>query len=261
MKNITQTLLNGIKNQTMRLSVLLILISSQAQAVETNRVWINVTGAQGAFSQALVGYRTGATDGVDHGVDGAYMNNGAIALTSLIGSARYAIQFKGLPVSVTDAMPLSFSASFNGTYTFAIDHLDGFFSNSNCGIYIHDTATNTFSNLKMGSYTFTANAGMHNNRFEFVYTEDSTALGTDQNTLTTENLNVSKNNTNIIIDSGDILLKDITLYSINGQLLYQNQNNNSSQIIISSLMLSRQPIIIKVTTQDGISVTKKWLYP
>lgn len=260
MKNITQTLLNGIKNQTMHLSVLLILISCQAQA-ETNRVWINVTGAQGAFSQALMGYRTGATDGVDHGVDGAYMNNGAIALTSLIGSVRYAIQFKGLPVSVTDAMPLSFNASSNGTYTFTIDHFDGFFSDSNCGIYIYDTATNTSSNLKMGGYTFTANAGMHNNRFRFIYAANSSALGTDQNTFTTENLNVSKSNTNIVIDSGSTLLRDITLYSINGELLYQNQNNNSSQIIISSLMLSRQPIIIKVTTQDGIAVTKKWLHP
>lgn len=259
MKKITQNLKKGLKNQAMRLSLLLILLSYQAYS-ETNRVWINVTGAQGAFSQALMGYRTGATDGVDNGVDAAYMNDGAIALTSLIGNSRYAIQFRGLSLSETNVMPLSFSASYNGTYTFAIDHLDGFFTSSNCGVYIHDTVTNTYNNLKTGSYTFTVNAGMYNNRFQFIYTANSSTLGTSQNTFTSQNLNISKNNSDIVINSGTTLLKDITIYSIKGELLYQNQNNNSSQTIISSLTLSQQPIIIRVTTQDGITVTKKWLY-
>ncbi|QBZ96591.1 T9SS sorting signal type C domain-containing protein [Flavobacterium sangjuense] len=227
---------------------------------ETNRVWINVTGAQGAFSQTLMGYRTGATDGIDHGLDGAYMNDGAIALASLIGNVRYAIQFKGLPFTSADVVPLSFSASYSGTYTFAIDHLDGFFTNSSLGIYIHDTVTNTYNNLKTSGYTFTSEAGMYNSRFELTYTTGSTALGIGQNTFNAENLNLSQNNDNIIIDSGTTLLKDITLYSINGTLLYQNHDINSSQTTISSLILSQQPIIIKVTTEGGITVTKKWLY-
>lgn len=265
MKSITLNLLKGIKNQTMHLSVLLTLIVVQAQAnsrpvIETNRVWINVTDTQGAFSQTLMGYRTGATDGYDQGLDGAYMNDGAIALTSLIGNNRYAIQFKGLPFSVTDVVPLSFSASYSGTYTFVIDHMDGFFMTSGCGVFIHDTVTNTYNNLKMGGYTFTANAGMYNNRFELTYTSFSSILGTNQDNFSTENLNVSQNNSNILIDSGTILLKDIALYSINGQLLYQKANTNSSQTIINSLILNQQPIIVKVTTQEGITVSKKWFY-
>lgn len=271
MKIITQNLLKDIKNKTTRLSVLLTLIGFQAQAttsysnssskvVVTNRVWINVSDTQGAFSQTLMGYRTGATDGHDHGLDGAYMNDGAIALTSLIGNTRYAIQFKGLPVSSTDVVPLSFSASYSGTYTFVIDHMDGFFNSSSCGVYIHDTVTNTYNNLKTSGYTFASSAGMFNNRFELIYTSNTSELGTAQNTFTTQNLNVSKNNNSIVIDSGTIVLKSITLYSIKGELLYQNQNNNSSQTIISAAMLSKQPIIVKVTTQDGITVTKKWLY-
>ena len=189
------------------------------------------------------------------------MNNGAIALASLIGNVRYAIQFKGLPILATDIVPLSFSASYNGTYTFVIDHMDGFFTSSSCGIFIHDTVTNTYNNLKMGGYTFTANTGMFNNRFKLMYTTSSSALGTEPNTFTAENLNVSENNSDIVINSGTVVLKDITLYSINGELLYQNRNNNLTHTVIRLPMLSRQPIIIKVITQNDIVVTKKWLYP
>ena len=272
MKIITQNLLNLVKPQVISLVVLVTLLSFQAEAatlkfnkkskliVETNRVWINVTSTQGAFSQTLMGYRAGATDGVDYGLDGAYMNNGAVALASLIGSTRYAIQFKGVPFSVNDIVPLSFSATNNGTYTFAIDHMDGFFNNTSFAVYIHDIVTDTYTNLKTSGYTFTSNAGMYNNRFELTYVQFSGALGTTQNTFNASNLNVSQDFDNLRIDGGTTLLKNIAIYTINGQLLYQNNNVNASLSSVNPASLSQQLIIIKVTTQDGITVAKKWLY-
>jgi hypothetical protein len=271
MKIITSILCRRFYNEAASLVLLLTLINFQAHAasisnssskllLETNRVWINVTDSQGAFSQTLFGYRTGATAGYDYGLDGAFFNDGAIALASLIGNTRYAIQFKGLPFLTTDVVPLSFSASYNGTYTFAIDHMDGFFANSAIAVYLHDTVTNTYSNLKTGGYTFTSNAGMYNNRFELTYASESSSLGANQNTFTSEDLNISSNNADIVINSGTTLLKDINIYSINGKLLYQNQNFNSSPAIISMPTISKQPIIIKVTTQNGIIVSKTWLY-
>lgn len=133
------------------LSAILFSLLSQAKTalpIETNRIWLNVTGAQGAFSQTLYGYRTGATDGFDQGVDGAYFNDGAIALASLLGDVRYVIQFKGLPFSIEDVVPLSFSATNSGTYTFAIDHFDGFFTNQDFAVYLFDSLTNKYTYLK-----------------------------------------------------------------------------------------------------------------
>ena len=266
MENFTQRLLKNSINKVIVSSGCILLFVNQAQGhtlvqhskanftIETNRVWINASDSNGAFSQTLIGYRTGATDGVDHGLDGAYMNNGAIAITSLIGSERYAIQFKGLPFSAADVVPLSFSASYDGTFTFAIDHMDGFFMNSTFAIYIHDTVNNTYNNLKTGSYSFTVDAGMYNNRFELIY---DTTLGTNQNIFTADNLNVSQSNSTIVINSGNTLLKEIILYSINGKLLYQNRDINSSQTVITSVTAGQQPIIIKATTQEGITFAKK----
>lgn len=268
MKTSTLNLISRIKNHINSAVMLITLFGFQAQAtildtnsksellVETNRVWINVTDTNGAFSQTLMGYRDGATEGVDQGLDGAYMNNGAIALASLIDNVRYTIQFKGLPFSANDVIPLSFSASYDGMYTFAIDHLDGLFNNSNLHIYIHDTVTNTYNDLKTGSYTFTANAGMHNNRFELTYTN---VLGNNQNIFTASNLAVYQNNDSVVINAGMTLLKCVALYSINGQLLYQNSQVNANLTTITTGSLSNQPIIIKVTTQEGTVVSKKWL--
>jgi hypothetical protein len=56
------------------------------------------------------------------------------------------------------------------------------------------------------------------------------------------------------------MLKNISIYAINGQLLYQNNQVNASLTTITSGSINQQPIIIKVTTEEGITVSKKWLY-
>jgi hypothetical protein len=266
MKTITQNLLSYVALTT---TALLFGFNVQATnhvatttltTVETNRVWINVTDTQGAFSQTLMGYRSGATDGYDHALDGAFMNDGAISLASLIGTDRYAIQFKGLPFVPTDLVQLSFKATYSGTFTFNIDHMDGFFTTANFGVYIHDTVTNTYANLKAGGYTFTSAVGTFNNRFELTYSNPSASLGVDANAFSASNLVVYQDNASIVINSGTVVLKDIALYTINGQLLYQNHQANASQATINADVLAKQPLIIKVTTQDGITVAKKWLY-
>lgn len=230
--------------------------------IQTNRIWLNVTGAGGAFSQTLFGYRTGATDGVDNGLDGAFFNNGAIALASLIGDVRYAIQFKGLPFSDSDIVPLSFTATLNGTYTFAIDHMDGFFLDQSFIVYLHDKVTNTFTNLKTGNYTFSSNSGLYNSRFELTYTTalGATALGTTRNQFTTNDLEVYHSNNAIAIKSGNVILNSIQLYSLNGQVLYDNNNVNTTETTIPNLNISKQTIVVRATTNDGIIINKKWLY-
>jgi hypothetical protein len=40
--------------------------SKSTNAMEKNRVWLNLTNDKGAFKQVLVGYITDATDGYDN---------------------------------------------------------------------------------------------------------------------------------------------------------------------------------------------------
>jgi hypothetical protein len=234
--------------------------AKSAYLVDTNRIWLNVTGSNGAFSQTLFGYRTGATDGFDSGLDGAFWNDGAISLASMIGDVRYAIQFKGLPFSNADVVPLSFSAIQNGTYTFAIDHTDGFFLNQTFAVYLHDRVTNTYTNLKTGNYTFSCTSGTYNNRFQLTYATSSTSLGTTTQEFTANNLEIYHVGQDIVVKLGNNILNSIQLYTMNGQLVYENKNIQATETILPNLNISQQTIVVKATTNDGITINKKWLY-
>ena len=234
--------------------------AKSAYFVDTNRLWLNVTGSNGAFSQTLFGYRAGATDGVDQGLDGAFWNDGALALASLIGNVRYAIQFKGLPFSQADVVPLSFSATQSGTFTFAIDHMDGFFLTSTFNVYLHDTQTNTYTNLKSGSYTFNTAAGAFNDRFQLTYSTSSANLGTTQVAFTPKSLDVWQSNHSVVVKSGNFMLSSLQVYTLTGQQLYADTTLNTNEIVIGNLNSNEQIILIRATTSNGETVTKKWLY-
>jgi hypothetical protein len=236
-------------------------MSSKASSttIERHRVWLNITGPSNTFSQTLIGYRTGATDGVDAGLDGEYFNDGAIALTTLINNDRYTIQFRGFPFSSSSMMPLSFETSISGTFTLAIDHMDGLFLNPNQPVYIYDVVTNNYVNLKTTNYSFSATPGTYNNRFRVVYNNTS-ALDVADNIFRVSDLVVSKSNDSIVINSGNTVLVNVALFSIDGKMLYNNKNVNSNELLISNLYVNHQPIIVKAISDNGSIVSKKWLY-
>lgn len=236
--------------------------STQTTTVERHRVWINVTdNTNGAFSQTLFGYRTGATDGFDQGLDGAYFNDGVVALTSLIGNDRYAIQFRGLNYSPNDVIALSFNCAYEGNFTFAFDHADGFFLNSNQPIYILDTETNVYTNIKTSNYTFNCQVGMYNDRFKLVFYNpgQTSSLGNTDHQFTTNSISVYQDQGEMFIQSGYAQIKSLAIYNLNGQLIYQNNNVNDVRLVVSGLNTNHQALFIKGLTVDGIAVTKKFL--
>jgi hypothetical protein len=236
--------------------------NSSNLTIERHRVWINVTDSStGAFSQTLFGYRTGATDGYDPGLDGAYFNDGAIALTSLIGADRYTIQFKGLNYNLNDVVPLSFTTNYSGNFTFAFDHADGFFLNNSQPVYILDTQTNIYTNIKNANYTFSSTNGMFNDRFKLVFynPNETASLGTTE-IFTSSSLVVVQQQENIFIKTGNTVLESVAVYNLNGQIIYQNYNVDDNELVISNLRIDRQPVIIRAITKEGIMVSKKWLY-
>lgn len=230
--------------------------------VERHRIWINVTdNANGAFSQTLFGYRTGATDGFDQGLDGAYFNDGVVALASLIGNDRYAIQFRGLNYSPNDVIALSFKCDYAGSFTFALDHADGFFLNSNQPIYILDTETNVYTNIKTANYTFNCEAGLYNDRFKLVFYNpgQTSSLGNTDHQFTTNSISVYQDQGDMFIQSSYAQIKSLAIYNLNGQLIYQNNNVNDVRLVVSGLNTNHQALFIKGLTVDGIAVTKKFL--
>ncbi len=232
--------------------------SQMTNSVERNRVWLNVTNEEGLFSQTMIGYMGNATDGVDVNYDGKYINDGAIALASMLNAEPYAIQSKGLPFAATDVVPLHFAATTAGTYTIAIDKVDGLFAQGQA-VYLQDSLTGTVHNLTEGAYSFATEAGTFNSRFEVRY--QSTTLGTTTPVLNENQVVIYKTPSNeISINTGNFVMDSVVIYDLAGRLLFEQKDINNSQALIK-VGLATEVLLVKIKTQDGKSVTKKVLFP
>lgn len=223
-----------------------------SNTIEHNRIWLNATNGEGLFSQTLVGYMTYATNAVDYGIDGKYINDGPIALTSFINEEQFVIQGRSLPFDVTDVVPLQFKANAAGNYTIAIDHVDGLFLGEQA-IYLRDLLMGVDHDLKENGYSFTSEAGTFSNRFEIVY----------QSTLSVTNPNfengavVFSKDKAIEINSGLSTIASIRVVDVRGSIVAHLKDVNANSVSIPLTQIGHQVLIVQITDTDGRSISKK----
>lgn len=223
-----------------------------AQATEQNRIWLNVTNPEGAFSQTLVGYIGGATLGNDFGIDGKYFNDSPLALYSVANDEHYVIQGRPVPFDAADVVALGFTASTAGNYTIAIDHLDGLFAGGQ-EIWLKDNLLNGFHNLSTGAYGFASEAGTFENRFEIVYTAP---LGTSQPQFSDNSVIVYKNKTGFTINTGKTMMQTVEVYDLRGRLLTTVSDIHATEISVP-VQAASQVLVLKIKTEDaGVAIKK-----
>lgn len=221
------------------------------QEASKHRIWLNLTNATGAFSQALVGYTDGATVGVDNGIDGEYINDSKVALTSNINNVDYTIQ--GRPAfDAADVVPLNFKTDVAGDYTIALDHFDGVFATGQA-VYLLDSKTGSETDLKSGAYNFTTVAGTDNTRFSLKYQKSLKVIDSDFND---NNVTLYAKNGTLYVSSGASAISNIKVFDIQGRLVSEQRNVKSNTATISNLGLN-QALIVQVSSEDNKVVSKK----
>ncbi|TDD94096.1 T9SS sorting signal type C domain-containing protein [Flavobacterium cellulosilyticum] len=223
------------------------------QVTAKNRVWLNLTNTEGVFSQALVGYMEDATQGVDTGIDGKYINDSKVALTSNINNEEYTIQGRALPFDPSDVVALNFKTDVAGDYSIAIDHTDGLFATGQ-DVYLTDSTTGTQTNLKLDSYTFTAPEGSSNARFSLSYQK---TLKVNAPSFNENSVTVYKNNGTLYVNSGSVAIANIKVYDIQGKLMAEQKNVKANTATIKDFKATQQVLIVKITSQDNTVVSKK----
>jgi len=222
------------------------------QSAQKDRIWLNLTNTTGVFSQALVGYMDGATLGVDNGIDGKYINDSPIALTSSINNQEYTIQ--GRPAfDASDVVALNFKTDVAGDYTIAIDHVDGLFATGQ-DIYLVDSKTGIETNLNTNSYTFTAATGVDNARFSLKYQK---TLKVDAPVFNDNSVKVHNADGTLYVNSGEVVMDNIKVFDIQGRLIAERKNLRANTATISNLRATHQVLIVKITSQDNTVVSKK----
>jgi hypothetical protein len=225
--------------------------------LEKNRIWLNASNDSGAFSQTMIGYIENATLGIDNAIDGKFINDGDLALASIIDNEHYAIQGRPVPFDQNDTVPLVFKATNAGTFYLSIDHVDGLFS-GNQNIFLNDRWTNVIHDLKQSAYPFVSDSGTFNNRFEIVYTSNS--LSTHNPTFDTNSVVVYKEEQVLHINSGTMIMSKVKIFDVRGRLLFEKNNINTTTVKLNDLKVVQQVIFVQITSDDNQIVTKKVIY-
>ena len=225
---------------------------------ELHRIWLNLSKDATPINQMLIAYMPKATSGIDATIDGRYINDNPTALNSLIENEEFVIQGRSLPFSDTDVVPLTFKTTAAGTFTIAIDHVEGlFFASQN--IFLKDKVTSISHDLKKTSYSFTAVAGTFNDRFDIVYKGNSV--------LDLEDVVINENTVLVYIQKGIIninagkkTIAAVKIFDIRGRLIYEEKDINSTATALNRFVAAHQTLIMQITSDENKVVSKKLIY-
>ena len=203
----------------------------------------------------MVAYVEGATTGKDRMFDAFTDYKLAQNFYSLIDNQVMAIQGKGLPFEQEDRVPLGVKIPSNGIYKIAIAAVDGLFE-SGQNIYLEDKSLGVIHDLRQNPYSFTGVSGIVNDRFVLRYTNET--LGGDD----------FINNSDVLIFSSDVIsvnamsrtIQNVKIYNVLGQLLLDSDAVNSDTFETSKLQKNNTTLLVQVTLENGIKVTKKIVF-
>jgi hypothetical protein len=222
-----------------------------------DRYKINMTGAEGVFSQILVGYTPETTLGYDRMYDATRNSVSTAQVYTLLDNTTRRLAINARPSFVnTDKVALGLKKSNANaeTFVFAITEKEGIFTTDNVIVYLHDKVLDTYHNFNNGSFSFTTTATNLSDRFDLVYQPNSELSDPEfasTQTYVLLNKNIFKVNSTSTISTIDI-------YDIAGRLIaaYSNIDNN---VFTTDFNKVQGVYIAKIKLTDGIVVTQKVL--
>jgi autotransporter-associated beta strand protein len=229
---------------------------SKTAVVEKHRLWLNLTNNQGAFKQTLIGYVTGATNDLDARYDGQNFNGNAfINFYSINQNKNFTIQGRALPFDESDEVALGFKSTMKGSFTIAIDEVDGLFANQD--VFIEDKLKGVTFNLKTGNYTFDTEEGTFNERFVIRYINRT--LATEDFTIAPNKVLVSVKNKQMKINAAETIDK-VVVYDLLGREIFKKSNVNEKELTVLNLISNEQALVVKMIFSNGKIVSRKVVY-
>ena len=226
---------------------------SSLNDIEKHRFWLDIFNSNGAFKQLLVAYIENATNEIDRGFDGDFIDAGnPINIYVIQDNIKLSIQGKALPFNSSDIIPLGYKSNLLGDFEIKLSEFDGLFENQE--VYLVDNLLNISHNLRSSNYSFSSGIGIFDSRFEVHFI--SNTLGNNINTFEKNSVIVYKNNNNNFVVKSKVEIDSIEIYDVRGRKLISKDKIISTEYILS-FESANQVVLIKVKTIDGEIVTKK----
>lgn len=221
---------------------------------EKDRLWLNLTNADGMFGQQLIGYFDDTTLGFDWAYDGRVnLSNNYVSFYSIAGDEKYKIQARPA-FDASDIVPLGYFSAVTSEFTIGIDKKEGVFNLESTPVYLEDKEMNIIHNLKESPYTFTTNYGRFEDRFVLRYTN---TLGTPDFETLDSSVSIATNHGEMIIKSHIENIQDVIVYDILGRQLFESKNIADNTLTASNISNSQQTLIVKIKLANGFTVTRK----
>lgn len=236
--------------------------SNQAQNaddsdLERHRYWLDLKNDEGAFKEVLVGYAETATMGYDRLFDGDMIDVGnAVTLYTKVDDKKLSTQGRSLPFDVADLVPLSYTSTVAGTFTITMRAYDGLFTEQH--VYLEDTVLNVIHDLTVSDYVFATEVGTFESRFVLRYTDGT--LGTAHPNFDENSVVVYRNATGLHINTGAVNMTSVTIFDIRGREIAAQKGIDATQTQFTTLPEAHQVLLVKITGENGKTVTKKVVY-
>lgn len=191
----------------------------QASEPVADRYWLHLTTPLQVITTALIGYVEEATDGDDADYDAGLLSVGEDALFTQLGERRLGIQGRQAPFLFSDKVGVGTRHYAEGTYTLSLGEREGVFANGQ-SIYLKDYESGTVTDLSKEDYSFYANKGFTEGRFEISY-QPQIVLATAGTAK--EDLVIYRNGNDFIIQSRFSVISELTVYDNMGRLIISHQ--------------------------------------
>lgn len=216
-----------------------------------DRFWLKLISPSNTVNTQLIGYVDGATDGYEQDFDAESFGLSSDLFFSTLGDKRLIIQGKGM-FSDTDKVMLGANFFKDGQYTIAIQQKEGIFAGGQ-NIYLKDTQTGMVTNLSEGAYTFSANKGVSEGRFEIIY-QPQTILATGG--TVGESITVYRDANDFVVRAAEKTIENLELYDAAGRLML-TVSGQRREVRFSADRLLNGLYVVKSRMKDGETFTKK----
>lgn len=221
---------------------------------EKHRYWLGIINSNGNYKQTLIGYAQNATLDIDRGFDSTFLEGGnSTNLYSVLNQDYLSIQGRPIPFNVFDEVPLGYKTTAAGATQINLYDYDGLFQNQD--LFLVDKTVGVIHDLKSAPYNFVSDVGTFNERFSMVYI--NTALANTIHDFNENSIIIYKPNTKIFVNAGNTSMKSVQVFDVRGRLLAENKNINATET--SFELSTTQMLLFKITTSDGIVVSKKYV--
>lgn len=217
---------------------------------EINRYWVKMISPYNIANTILLAHMDGASNEYDADYDAELLAIGDDSFYSKINSQKLQIQARSNPVSTEDFIVLGTKYAMNGVYKISLSKKEGIFVDGQ-KIYLKDKLTDTYTDLTTQDYSFSANQGTDENRFEIVY-KNKEVLASDN--LKKSDFVVYRDGNEFVIKSSKTLGK-IELYDVSGKLIISS-STSKKELRLDVTKLNSGIYIIKADNSGAIRTKK-----